>query len=257
MAKRAKRVPVIWRVTRTLIVLAGLLITAVAVVLMLNPRIKPKDLLAPFAGGDWVAGRDGLERFECLHPHDCAEMEPEQGCAGGWTCSKRRCEWRCAPVRGCVTSHKDDCGPDEFCDAYYCSPYASGQCVQRPTECPETEQIVCGCDGELYLNDCERQRAGVAHRYVTDPKWPCLPEGRTFVRGPAEARIPGEPEEREPRCCCKLRAIPVTRQGREGCFVDRGGQLQICTACGDGRCGVGEDRCNCPRDCRPPEAQPP
>jgi hypothetical protein len=35
-----------------------------------------------------------------------------------------------------------------------------------------------------------------------------------------------------------------------GCFfTECDCEQYICISCGDGRCGVGEDRCNCPKDC--------
>jgi hypothetical protein len=37
----------------------------------------------------------------------------------------------------------------------------SGTCIRKPELCMEIYQPVCGCDGQTYGNDCERQVAGV------------------------------------------------------------------------------------------------
>jgi hypothetical protein len=253
-----KPAPLLWRITRVLILLAGLLVTAAAFFLAQNPRLKPRDLLAPFSGADWVFGKNGLDRHDCLSPDDCRHRIPKRGCQGWWRCQERRCEWHCAPTRNCKVGSVDACGPREFCDAYYCSHFASGVCAERPPECGDDEQIICGCDGKLYLNDCERRRAGVALRYIADKDQPCLPEGQRFFIGPAEANYPDRPARPEPRCCCGLHAIRPPTHGAGECSYNEGGTgLHVCAACGDGRCGAGEDRCNCPRDCRPPEVQIP
>ena len=60
----------------------------------------------------------------------------------------------------------------------------------------------------------------------------CCP-GLTRIEAekPVQALLPGSPETR----------MECRREGPP--------DIKICTACGDGRCGVGENRCNCPRDC--------
>ena len=72
---------------------------------------------------------------------------------------------------------------------------------------------------------------------------PCVPEGEGF-----------ESFETDGMCCPGL--VPV-----QDCFYEAGGcacpncPCFVCTACGDGVCGMGENVCNCPEDCEgpPPE----
>ena len=45
----------------------------------------------------------------------------------------------------------DSCGVD----------HPKGVCVKAPDFCIAVIVEVCGCDGKVYNNDCERQRAGV------------------------------------------------------------------------------------------------
>ena len=61
--------------------------------------------------------------------------------------------------RPCATA--SDCNPEELCELASCGD-TQGQCVLRPAICGSTEQVVCGCDGVTYWNDCLRQRDGVA-----------------------------------------------------------------------------------------------
>jgi hypothetical protein len=61
-------------------------------------------------------------------------------------------------ARFCVAP--GDCYPDELCERPSCGA-AQGQCELRPDVCDGTEQLVCGCDGVTYWNDCLRQRDGV------------------------------------------------------------------------------------------------
>ena len=66
---------------------------------------------------------------------------------------------------------------------------------------------------------------------------PCVPEGKGF-----------ESFETDGVCCPGL--VPV-----DDCFYEDGGcacpncPCFVCTACGNGQCGPGENVCNCPEDC--------
>ena len=62
------------------------------------------------------------------------------GGAGGAPCSTATC--------GGVGQYCSTCGP------------RAGTCVDGPADCSEPEQIVCGCDGNLYRSPCD---ANLAH----------------------------------------------------------------------------------------------
>jgi len=57
------------------------------------------------------------------------------------------------------------CGRHEFCErpAGICFfPDVEGTCVHTPGVCNKIYRPVCGCNGQTYGNDCERQRAKVS-----------------------------------------------------------------------------------------------
>jgi len=51
------------------------------------------------------------------------------------------------------------------------------------------------------------------------------------------------------RCCPGLTAIPSSQPDDGGCTNSAPPSILVCTYCGDGICGQGENRCNCPTDC--------
>lgn len=53
-------------------------------------------------------------------------------------------------------------------------------------------------------------------------------------------------------CCPGLSAVAATGPGSAGCTRIAPPSIQVCVRCGDGVCGAGENRCNCPKDCGAP-----
>ena len=82
------------------------------------------------------------------------------GGAGGATCSP-------------------SCGSSEYCALSTCGT-GVGTCVTRPVDCiAQTEDIVCGCNGQLYRSPCEAEGAGVSISTVGG----CEPPTGKFVCG--------------------------------------------------------------------------
>ena len=59
----------------------------------------------------------------------------------------------CASISECETS--------TFCQRKSCGD-VMGTCAVLPKECKATADIVCGCDGTSYANDCVRTAYGVS-----------------------------------------------------------------------------------------------
>lgn len=53
-----------------------------------------------------------------------------------------------------------------------------------------------------------------------------------------------------PACCAGLTAIGCDQPAADGTCSAKCLGASICAACGNGRCGNGENSCNCPADCR-------
>jgi hypothetical protein len=63
-------------------------------------------------------------------------------------------------------------------------------------------------------------------------------------------------EGKEGHCCPGLTGLDVLKEGEPGspglppgCMYDAPPSIRVCGICGNGTCGAGEDRCNCPADC--------
>ncbi|MDD5309121.1 MAG: hypothetical protein PHU25_17550 [Deltaproteobacteria bacterium] len=65
-----------------------------------------------------------------------------------------------------------------------------------------------------------------------------------IAEGDNAAVYPGAPD-----CCPGLTPIGCTSPESDGGICDSCSGAQPCTRCGNGHCGVGENRCNCPADC--------
>jgi len=61
------------------------------------------------------------------------------------------------------------CDDGSFCETKRCEDGAIGSCTESREVCSGIVELVCGCDGNTYTNDCERQKAGVSR----DHEGPC------------------------------------------------------------------------------------
>ncbi|MFH2028961.1 MAG: LamG-like jellyroll fold domain-containing protein [Nanoarchaeota archaeon] len=72
---------------------------------------------------------------------------------------------------------------------------------------------------------------------------PAINETKCVEEGSSNAFYLGAPS-----CCDKLVSISCDNPDEEGnCMLCKG--AFYCTKCGDGACGLGENKCNCPKDC--------
>jgi hypothetical protein len=75
----------------------------------------------------------------------------------------------CPPLPSGPCTSQADCGGADYAEILFCKPDACGQsaghCALRPDTCVFQVDLVCGCDGNVYLNSCFSDAAGVGEDY--------------------------------------------------------------------------------------------
>ena len=138
----------------------------------------------------------------------------------------------------------DDCPDGYVCEIYCGNGWCKGTCVpaQEPNECKEaggfcwmSDSGIWGCppgSAEVDLGGCENTEL------CCMPQAECVPEGGWFsIVGPDDNQ-----------CCEGLTPIQsaVYDAATGMCMA---ASALVCTYCGNGECGLGENICNCPEDC--------
>jgi hypothetical protein len=69
----------------------------------------------------------------------------------------------CTAGVACGGAAGDTCTESQFCqrDAGVCAEVTEGVCTEKPEECPTVQNLVCGCDGNTYGNECLAAASGV------------------------------------------------------------------------------------------------
>jgi len=189
----------------------------------------------------WVSGvskdYDGEcdEPVECYTDADCLVWDP---CVKAY-CENGQCVYFEDPNCGGQYCWGDEmCPSGQFCNFPGCA-VETGFCTDIPNMCPWLWAPVCGCDGETYANECIAHSNGISVAYEGECDADCVPEGEGYTT--FDPAIQG--------CCEGLVAIQEAWYDEETGVCGGVGNAFVCTYCGNGDCGPGENYCNCPEDC--------
>jgi len=169
-----------------------------------------------------------VEEFQCGFQGECVDGHIEANWHHHWFCDGEEeitnfsCSYECP--HGCK-----DLPPDDFYWPQNGKDMVEHYCAQckEPFDCEGLEHPMCVGDWQCQKGTCV---------------WVCS-QGCVEEGGYVPV-VPGAPE-----CCDGLIKVPCDAPDAEGkCQLCAG--ASICTKCGDGVCGVGENKCNCPDDCK-------
>ena len=184
------------------------------------------------------------EEPTCYSAVDCEGL-PHILCIGQWSCVINQCAWNCDCLpqpevcdgidNDCDGVVDEECGVGEFCDAFHPCP-AGLSCYKFQDE----DKPICW-EGDPCVK-CDSGNCMIAESYpmqvfCTDAD--CIPEGKAQC----------DYDDWNLACCdglVPLSQIPLDAAGNCTFPLPCG---FICTKCGNGICGAGENLCNCPEDC--------
>jgi hypothetical protein len=128
---------------------------------------------------------------------------------------------------------------------------AAGGAAGCPTDCSATS---CGAAMRPVCDPTTRQ-CGCGYDCTDNPAWcaarescmsVCSPGGGCVCKGSCVA----EGQVSIFRGCCPGLVQVFYYQDTTTCTNPEGAGFIVCTACGDQKCGLGENLCNCPEDCQ-------
>ncbi|MFH1444434.1 MAG: DUF4215 domain-containing protein [Candidatus Peregrinibacteria bacterium] len=198
----------------------------------------------------WLQCASGFQCLaQCING-DCAGVDT-LGCPPGTvsqrngTCGNDLCHnecERCVPV---ASSSRSSASSQQWfgCSgSFKCNvAWANNQCARLSIDCSPGTQLVCDapCGSASCGGECCRCASVASSRSSASSVVACANEGEVVSEGNMRP------------CCDSLKSIPfIQPDASNQCFNIS--LNSICTRCGNGQCGTGENFCNCTNDCPRP-----